>query len=64
MKKEKTVKRNIKCLVCTYISDGTCFSRDRPPSVHVKGKEIPLHAWTDPESSRRLRLPDFKTNGT
>jgi hypothetical protein len=26
-----------------------------------KGKAIPLHAWTDPEGSRRLRLPDFKT---
>jgi len=30
----------------------------------VKGKAIPLHAWTDPEVSRRLRLPDFKTVGT
>ena len=26
-----------------------------------KGKAIPLQAWTDPECSRRLRLPDFKT---
>jgi hypothetical protein len=30
----------------------------------VKGKEIPLQAWRDPEGSRRLRLPDFKTIGT
>jgi len=30
----------------------------------VKGKAIPLQAWTDPEGSRRLRLPDFKTFGT
>ena len=30
----------------------------------VKGKVIPLQAWTGPESSRRLRLPDFKTIGT
>jgi hypothetical protein len=29
-----------------------------------KGKEIPLQAWTDPEGSRMLRLPDFKTIGT
>ena len=29
-----------------------------------KGKTIPLQAWTDPEGSRRLRLPDFKTIGT
>jgi len=25
-----------------------------------KGKEIPLQAWRDPETSRSLRLPDFK----
>jgi len=29
-----------------------------------KGKAIPLQTWTDPEVSRRLRLPDFKTIGT
>ena len=29
-----------------------------------KGKAIPLQAWTDPEVSRRLRLPDFKTIST
>jgi hypothetical protein len=29
-----------------------------------KGKAIPLEACTDPESSRRLKLPDFKTIGT
>jgi len=28
--------------------------------VHDK-KAIPLQAWTDPEGSRSLRLPDFKT---
>jgi len=28
------------------------------------GKAIPLQAWTGPEGSRRLRLPDFKTVGT
>jgi hypothetical protein len=27
----------------------------------VKGKTISLEAWTVPEGSRRLRLPDFKT---
>jgi len=30
----------------------------------VKGKAIPLQAWTGPEGSRRLRLPDFKTIDT
>jgi hypothetical protein len=29
-----------------------------------KGKAISLQAWTGPEGSKRLRLPDFKTNGT
>jgi len=29
-----------------------------------KGKAIPLQAWTGPEGSRRLRIPDFKTIGT
>jgi len=29
-----------------------------------KGKAIPLQAWTGPEGSRSLRLPDFKTFGT
>ena len=32
--------------------------------LHKKGKIIPLQAWTGPEGSRRLRLPDFKTFGT
>jgi len=34
--------------------------------MHVKGKDkgIPLQAWTGPEGSRRLRLPDFKIIGT
>jgi hypothetical protein len=29
-----------------------------------KGKAIPLQAWTGPEGSRSLRLPDFRTIGT
>jgi len=32
--------------------------------IKVKGKAIPLQAWTGPEGSRRLRFPDFKTIGT
>jgi hypothetical protein len=26
-----------------------------------KGKAVPVRAWTGPEGSRKLRLPDFKT---
>jgi len=33
-------------------------------TVYIKGKAIPLQAWTSPEGSRRMRLPDFKTVGT
>ena len=33
-------------------------------AVKGNGKAIPLQAWTGPEGSRRLRLPDFKTVGT
>jgi hypothetical protein len=29
----------------------------------LNSKAIPLQAWTGPEGSRRLRLPDFKTIG-
>jgi len=32
--------------------------------IKGKGKANPLQVWTGPESSRRLRLPDFKTIGT
>jgi hypothetical protein len=28
------------------------------------GKAIPLQAWTGPDVSSRLRLPDFKTVST
>jgi len=34
------------------------------PIYAVKGKAIPLQAWTGPEGSRRMRFPDFKTIGT
>jgi len=38
---------------------------DLSPTQHpikwVKVKAIPLQAWTSPEGSRSLRLPDFKT---
>jgi len=38
---------------------------DRLEGGHkVKSIATPLQAWTGPEVSRRLRLPDFKTIGT
>jgi hypothetical protein len=32
--------------------------------LSVKGKAIPLQAWTGLEGYRRLTIPDFKTFGT
>jgi hypothetical protein len=40
------------------INNHTLFFR------HKKGKAIPLQAWTGPEGSRKLKLPDFMTIGT
>jgi len=25
----------------------------------IKGKPVPLQAWSDPEGSRKLRFPDY-----
>jgi len=30
----------------------------------VKGKAVPLQAWTAPEGSRKLRFPRLHDNGT
>jgi hypothetical protein len=32
--------------------------------VKVEVKAFPFQAWTGPEGSRRLRLPDFNSIGT
>jgi len=37
---------------------------DHCNTLSLKGKAIPLQAWTGPEGSRRLRPPDFKTIST
>jgi hypothetical protein len=36
----------------------------RDITIQKKVKAIPLQAWTSPQGSRRLKLPDFKTIGT
>jgi hypothetical protein len=38
--------------------------RPAPVQCVIKGKAVLLQAWTGPEGSRRLKLPDFKTIGT
>ena len=34
------------------------------PGITIKGKAVPLQAWSGPEGSRKLRFPDFIDNGT
>jgi hypothetical protein len=50
------VKRDI--IIIVYFTNKCIYT------CRSKGKAIPLQAWTGPEASRRLRLPDFKTVGT
>jgi len=42
----------------------SCKIKKQAYCSHVKGKAIPLQAWTGPEGSRRVMLPDLKTFGT
>jgi len=44
-------------------SSASCqsISAAQQGSEFVKGKAVPLQAWTGPEGSRKLRLPDFVT---
>jgi hypothetical protein len=57
-------------ILCTAISwykkliDNTNLFVSATVKGKGKGKAIPLQAWTGPDVSRRLRLPDFKTIGT
>jgi len=30
-------------------------------SIDVKGKSVPLQAWSGPEGSRKVRFPDYMT---
>ena len=32
-------------------------------NVKLKGKSVPLQAWTDPESSRKLKVVRLRDNG-
>jgi hypothetical protein len=42
----------------------TMNQEDHRGHLSGKGKAIPLQAWTSPEVSRTLRLPDFTTIST
>jgi hypothetical protein len=47
-------------LTCNSAEDLPCLL----PAGKGEGKTIPLQAWTGPEDSRRLRIPDSMTVGT
>jgi len=51
-------------ILLDFITRTILGEKYRSLSSSKKGKAIPLQAWTGPEGSRRLRLPDFKTIGT
>jgi hypothetical protein len=37
------------------------FVHDAKSAFIVKGKAVPLQAWSGPEVSRKLRFPDYMT---
>jgi hypothetical protein len=43
---------------------GECIQKRKERRENARMKAMPLQAWTDSEGSRRMRLPDFNTNGT
>jgi len=63
-------KRGLPYLVCGAGNFGKFWSTCEQLEVEYtncrsnKVKAIPLQAWTGPEGSVKLRLPDFKTVGT
>jgi hypothetical protein len=44
----------------------TCNNNNNNNNIfyHAGGTAVAVQAWTDPEGSKNLRLPDFRTNGT
>ena len=64
----RSLKQQLDICVCHMVTRVRCahdiqVSRLILSSNTEKGKAIPLQAWTGPEDSRRLRIPDFKTVG-
>ena len=44
-----------------YADDSKRAYQDVQVVTVVKGKAVPLQAWSGPEGSRKLRFPDFMT---
>jgi hypothetical protein len=56
------VVTTLKTGVFIHAPDDTCTAEGS--QSYAFGKIIPVHAWTDPEVSRSLRIPDYETVGT
>ena len=46
---------------CAYFGISSPGHKRQPPQLEVKGKAVPLQAWSGPEGSRKLGFPDFMT---
>jgi len=56
-------KRLCVCVcVCVYIYIYIYIYTHTRICVYIKSKAIPIQAWTGPEGSSRLRLPEFQDN--
>jgi len=53
------VFRKVSCVVFGEAME--TLSRDIGTHDQIKGKAVPLQAWTGPEGSKKLRFPDFMT---
>ena len=68
-KKERDIRQSLErrgtrwCTWSRYCATSRKVAGSIPDGT-IKGKAIPLQAWTGPEGSRRCRFPDFVTVGT
>jgi hypothetical protein len=62
-KLNRKMRQNVR-LVNIYEKPSPYKSNKNFQLTICKSKAIPLQTLTDPEGSRRLRLPDFKTIAT
>jgi len=54
LRKTENLKPDLQIIMTTLIADVYMLLR-------IKGKSVPLQAWSGPEGSRKLRFPDFMT---
>jgi len=59
LKHERRNRQKLKAIITSHSRTNNFVHRLN--TYWVKGKAIPLQAWTGPEGSRSFRIPDFKT---